>query len=250
MDIHKPKAAHSWREFLIEIGTIICGILIALGLEQAVEWSRTEHEIAETREALKAEIGQDGVNALIAASVDRCLLVAADRNILWAQGGPRPAFSTVPHPNIFSAVWEASRAGPVLRMPTKERLAYAGFYALIQDERTFGDKLVDFYSRDVRFANVAKLTPEQTSTLIQDMTSEKLIAATDMVDNVGIFKQAKNLSPEFPPVAPYWRQFLVRFCAANGAPPPSFREDENLKQLFEEWTATVLDRQLKPAVPR
>ena len=37
MDIHKPKAAHSWREFLIEIGTIICGILIALALEQAVE---------------------------------------------------------------------------------------------------------------------------------------------------------------------------------------------------------------------
>jgi hypothetical protein len=34
MDIHSPKAAHSIREFLIEIGTIICGILIALGLER------------------------------------------------------------------------------------------------------------------------------------------------------------------------------------------------------------------------
>ena len=33
MEIHKPKAAHSVREFLIEIGTIVCGILIALGLE-------------------------------------------------------------------------------------------------------------------------------------------------------------------------------------------------------------------------
>lgn len=37
MEIHKPKAAHSWREFLVEIGTIVCGILIALGLEQVVE---------------------------------------------------------------------------------------------------------------------------------------------------------------------------------------------------------------------
>jgi hypothetical protein len=37
MEIHKPKAAHNVREFLIEIGTIVCGILIALGLEQAVE---------------------------------------------------------------------------------------------------------------------------------------------------------------------------------------------------------------------
>ena len=32
MDIHRPHAAHSWREFAIEIGTIVLGILIALGL--------------------------------------------------------------------------------------------------------------------------------------------------------------------------------------------------------------------------
>jgi hypothetical protein len=37
MDIHKPKPVHSVREFLIEIGTIICGILIALALEQGLD---------------------------------------------------------------------------------------------------------------------------------------------------------------------------------------------------------------------
>ena len=37
MEIHKPKAAHSWREFLVEIGTIVIGILIALGLEQEMQ---------------------------------------------------------------------------------------------------------------------------------------------------------------------------------------------------------------------
>lgn len=36
MDIHKPKAAHSWREFLTEIGAIVCGILIAIRLERRV----------------------------------------------------------------------------------------------------------------------------------------------------------------------------------------------------------------------
>lgn len=48
MEIHKPKAAHSWREFLIEIGTIVCGILIALGLEQVivrVEWSHRDNDL-------------------------------------------------------------------------------------------------------------------------------------------------------------------------------------------------------------
>ena len=55
MDIHKPKAAHSLREFLIEIGTIICGILIALSLEQGVEWLHWQHEVELTHETLKPE---------------------------------------------------------------------------------------------------------------------------------------------------------------------------------------------------
>lgn len=56
MEIHKPKAAHSWREFLIEIGTIVCGILIALGLEQVivrVEWS---HRVLAAEEAMRQEL--------------------------------------------------------------------------------------------------------------------------------------------------------------------------------------------------
>jgi hypothetical protein len=55
MDIHKPKAAHSWREFLTEIGTIICGILIALALEQGLEWSHWRHVLREEREALHSD---------------------------------------------------------------------------------------------------------------------------------------------------------------------------------------------------
>ncbi len=59
MDIHKPKAIHSWREFLKELGTIVLGILIALGLEQAVE-ARREHQLAaEAHEAILAEMQVD-----------------------------------------------------------------------------------------------------------------------------------------------------------------------------------------------
>jgi hypothetical protein len=37
MHVHKPKPVHGWRELALEIGTIICGIVIALGLEQVIE---------------------------------------------------------------------------------------------------------------------------------------------------------------------------------------------------------------------
>jgi hypothetical protein len=57
MDIHKPKATHNWREFLTEIGTIVCGILIALSLEQAVEAWHWHQVVSEEREALRDELG-------------------------------------------------------------------------------------------------------------------------------------------------------------------------------------------------
>jgi hypothetical protein len=57
MHIHKPKAAHSAREFLSEIGVIVVGILIALGLEQAVEAFHWREVVNEERGALRVEIG-------------------------------------------------------------------------------------------------------------------------------------------------------------------------------------------------
>ena len=56
MEIHKPKAAHNWREFLIEIGTIVIGILIALGLEQSIEAFHERQLAHEAQDAIDAEM--------------------------------------------------------------------------------------------------------------------------------------------------------------------------------------------------
>lgn len=56
LDIHPPEhAAHTWRDFLIHIATIVIGLLIAIGLEQSVEYIHHRREIAETRAALSIE---------------------------------------------------------------------------------------------------------------------------------------------------------------------------------------------------
>ena len=45
LDIHPPHhAASTWRDFLIHIATIVIGLLIAIGLEQAVEAIHRRHE--------------------------------------------------------------------------------------------------------------------------------------------------------------------------------------------------------------
>jgi hypothetical protein len=59
MDIHKPKAAHSWREFLIEIGTIVCGILIALALEEGLRVLHDRETAKAATEAVREELRQN-----------------------------------------------------------------------------------------------------------------------------------------------------------------------------------------------
>ena len=56
LDVHPAHhAANSWRDFFIHIATIVLGLLIAVSLEQTVEYFHHRREVAETREALRRE---------------------------------------------------------------------------------------------------------------------------------------------------------------------------------------------------
>src|SRR5277367_1815702 len=56
LDVHPAHhAASTWKEFFVHIATIVLGLLIAVGLEQGVEWIHHRREVGETRELLKAE---------------------------------------------------------------------------------------------------------------------------------------------------------------------------------------------------
>jgi hypothetical protein len=56
LDVHPPhEAAHSWKDFLIHIATIVVGLLIAVGLEQTVEFFHHRHERHQLVEDLKSE---------------------------------------------------------------------------------------------------------------------------------------------------------------------------------------------------
>ena len=56
LDVHPAHhAATTWRDFLVHIATIVLGLLIAIGLEQTVEFFHHRNELADTREALRRE---------------------------------------------------------------------------------------------------------------------------------------------------------------------------------------------------
>lgn len=63
MDIHPPHAPiRSVRDFLLQIFTVTCGIVIALALEGLIEWRQDEALARLTRQDFRAEISRNLAN--------------------------------------------------------------------------------------------------------------------------------------------------------------------------------------------
>jgi hypothetical protein len=57
IDVHAPhETVHTWRDFFIHIATIVVGLLIAIGLEQVVEFFHHREQATHAREMLAEEI--------------------------------------------------------------------------------------------------------------------------------------------------------------------------------------------------
>lgn len=57
LDVHPPHTpTHSWKDFFVHIATITVGLLIAVGIEQTVEWGHHLHQ----RHQLEAELREEG----------------------------------------------------------------------------------------------------------------------------------------------------------------------------------------------
>src|SRR4029078_7149687 len=58
MHFHVPKPLHGWREFAGEVGIIVIGVLIALGVEQVVQTVHDRRVADESRRAINLELGE------------------------------------------------------------------------------------------------------------------------------------------------------------------------------------------------
>jgi hypothetical protein len=144
MEIHRPKAAHSWREFFTEIGTIVIGILIALGLEQAIE-ALHEHGLArEAHEAIVEEM-QTNVDRIAdrmtrQPCIDKRLNQITGLLEVWAGGQPPPSGLAIGDPDDVPMIqqrWQANlNSGRFSRQSAKDQDQQTAFYtqvAILQD---------------------------------------------------------------------------------------------------------------------
>jgi hypothetical protein len=142
VEFHKPKPAHSFKEFLIEIATIVVGIVIAITLEHLVEEWQWDQEVKIARQTLQAEILANNTNLLarrvaIAPCVDR-RLNKANRIISALEAKQTPdLFADYRVPTGFltnDSEWQAERASQVLtHFPRDELAVFSRYYVQLPD---------------------------------------------------------------------------------------------------------------------
>ena len=141
MEIHKPKAWHGWREFAKEVGIIVLGILIALGLEQAVAWAHDRAVAREARESLRLEIAGNLRSIALRTAIEPCIQrrlreVDAYLDAVETSGAPKPPtwigapYSFLTSHTRFQAAQSAGRF--VLLSPAEQEEA-ARIYADLDD---------------------------------------------------------------------------------------------------------------------
>ena len=142
LDVHPPhQAAHTWKDFFIHIATIVIGLLIAIGLEQTVEYFHHRHQLHQLNEDLHAETLRNLHLAL--ANIDDC---ESQRNtgktiyqeVVLANRDHRAPIlhTTLNHSNYVkpaTAAWTvAQQSGTLGLLPHDEAQRFVRVYSLVE----------------------------------------------------------------------------------------------------------------------
>jgi hypothetical protein len=147
LDVHPAHhAATTWRDFFIHIATIVVGLLIAVGLEQTVEFLHHTHQRHELERDLHSETERQHValqNNFHTLAIERTWLLAlrSDVDAMRASGGkiklpyrakptadpdsPDHAHLSVRWPG--DAVWQTAKSSGLINLlPPRQAEIYAG----------------------------------------------------------------------------------------------------------------------------
>ena len=137
LDVHPPHApTHTWKDFLIHVGTICVGLLIAVGLEQMVEFFHHRHQIHVARERIREEARVNRRILLedekdierIESNLDRALV------LVRTSGGAKSAVTEAPDftfglQGFYDEAYTSTRESGVLSlMPYDESAMYEDAY--------------------------------------------------------------------------------------------------------------------------
>lgn len=188
MDIHKPKPIHSLKELASEIGVIVIGILIALGLEQGIETIHAREQVAAASKAIDAELHRgmlEGVSVTnMVDCTDRQLAALSDAIGRGDQPKVRKLLGSAvfPWPGAWSdSAWQTAVASDVTtRFTDMQQAAYPVLYTFLDAERGKRDRYVNAYGRLRALALTGlSVSPDATRAELSEM-AEMTAALRDL----------------------------------------------------------------------
>ena len=212
MDVHPPHhAITTWRDFFIHIATIVVGLLIAIGLEQTVEWLHHVHQIREIRHNLHDELTANVASFhrnMHFVRHDRAMLENDLRVFQYLQQHPKASPEDLPGVVVWTgaislttrSAWDSVQQTEALTlMPEPEVETSRRVYDQLQKFDAIYEELAKTTDKADAYQfltpDVTKLTPAQIDAeipLIQECLS--------LVRNQTI--QLSNIARLFPEFAP------------------------------------------------
>jgi hypothetical protein len=241
LDVHPPHApTHTWRDFLIHIATIVIGLLIAIGLEQSVEYFHHRHQLHQLHEDLHAESLRNLHIALADIDDSEALhtrdmaiyqeVVAANRDhrapvlhtTLGHSGYVKPA----------SAAWTvAQQSGTLSLLPRDEAQLYVRVYSLVDQASGVlaQGNAASTKLRDALASGVAVLSPDQ-----QKLDAAARDSATWAALDAEDFRDARNALAQLNDAYAYGANrsvfvYGVEWSVLHG----SRSDEENLSTMFD-----------------
>ena len=146
LDVHPPHGAvHTWKDFFVHLTTIVIGLLIAVGLEQTVEYFHHRHQVAEIRRSLAEERRINEVIFTSASSEFRRyapILAGSLQTLTYLRAHPGAAPSQWPGRFSFymlsvrfqDSAWKTALQSAALEyMPRAELRAHSELYARLAE---------------------------------------------------------------------------------------------------------------------
>ena len=191
MRIRLPTPLKGWRVFVGEVGTILLGVLLALGAQELVQSLHWKREVRQTREALNGELSRNLAVFDYAMGQNPCIKDRSEELRKWAEsfrtGTPlRLKHEIIPLPGFMvrTEAWEIIDGEIASRIPLAPRLNYAGLYSSM---RTFRDV------KEHTGENWVAIAEFDGSTRLDEADIRKIILATkDLQGTVEILPAFKT----------------------------------------------------------
>jgi len=155
MQFHLPKPLHGWRAFVGEVGIIVLGVLIALGLGQLVESIHDRSIAAQARDAINAEMQANLDRVAYRLRQQHCVEKRLDEvQQLLADWQSNDAFSSglqIGFPGdagIVDQRWQANLAsGRFSEQASDVQSDQAGLYTLIHVIDSIENREIEYWSQ-------------------------------------------------------------------------------------------------------